>query len=185
MFILIRFTIVVFSCTGYWIVSSSGIRMLGMLERLLTPPSEPVCLDLDLPMNLDPSWGWGASSRARKSCTAHCFLFSYDASSRISSVIEPCHFLTWLRMSGNLSSLCAPYRNMEPFHGFSICTVSPSPHRIRKQHQQKVVFPKFQNVNRTAFLLGIKHDHQRTKIDLRIKARICKVKQVINYQSHE
>ena len=94
MFILIRFTIVVFSCTGYWIVSSSGIGMLGMLERLLTPPSEPVCLDLDLPMNLDPSWGWGASSRARKSCTAHCFLFSYDASSRISSVIEPCHFLT-------------------------------------------------------------------------------------------
>ena len=34
-------------------------------------------------------------------------------------------------------------------------SVSPSPHRIGKQqqHQQKVVFPKFQNVNRTAFLL--------------------------------
>ena len=37
--------------TGYWIVSNSRIGMVGTLGRLmLTPPSEPACLDPDLPM---------------------------------------------------------------------------------------------------------------------------------------
>ena len=58
----------------HWILDSSGIGMVGMLGRLmLTLPSEPASLDPDL----DQSWGWGTSSRARKSCTVHCTVFSY------------------------------------------------------------------------------------------------------------
>ena len=73
----------------HWILDSSGLGMVEMLNRLmLTPPSEPICLDPDLTMNLDLSWGWGSPSRARKSCTAYCF------HPRFSVLFEPYHFLT-------------------------------------------------------------------------------------------
>ena len=132
---------------------------------MLTPPSEPACLDPDLPMNLDPSWGWRASSRARKSCTTHCFHTRFS----VRNIIEPYHFLTQSRRVISLSVPSAPCRTKETFPGFSLSRhpITASPHQIRKQHQQKVVFPNFQNVKRTAFLREIKHDHQTTNIDLR------------------
>ena len=85
-------------------------------------------------MNLDLSWGWGASSRARKSCTAHSFhpRFSVRVRCLFRDII--CHrtvsLITFsqLRLSDNLSSLCAPYRNKEPFPGFSFSLTIPSPH---------------------------------------------------------
>ena len=72
--------------------------------------------------------------------------------------------------AGNLSQCAlpsAPCRTKETFPGFSLSRhpITASPHQIRKQHQQKVVFPNFQNVKRTAFLREIKHDHQTTNID--------------------
>ena len=88
------------------------------------------CFDLELPMNLDR----GIPSRARKSCTTRWFhpRFSVRVRCLFRDII--CHrtvsLITFsqLRLSDNLSSLCAPYRNKEPFPGFSFCLTIPSPH---------------------------------------------------------
>ena len=128
------------------------------------------CFDLELPMNLDR----GIPSRARKSCTTRWFHPRFSV--RVRCLFRDIIGHRTESLSHNWGCLVT----------YPLCVpLTPSPHSICKQHQWKVLFPKFQNVNRTAFLLGIKHDHQTTKIDWRIKAWICKVKQISNYQSHE
>ena len=140
-------------------MSSSGIGMVGMLGRLmLTLPSEPASLDPDL----DQSWGWGTSSRARKSYTVFIpdFLFRMGFRRNVS--------LSHLIEADNLSQ-CAqcplPDKGNLPW----ILSVSPSHHRIPSPNLQAAPTTNrklyFQNVKRTASLREIKHDHQTTNID--------------------
>ena len=140
------------------------------------------CFDLELPMNLDR----GIPSRARKSCTTRWFHPRFSV--RVRYLFRDIIGHRTESLSHNWGCLvtyplCVPLTGIRN-PSLDSLSLSPSPHRIGKQqqHQQKVVFPKFQNVNRTALILGIKHYHITTKIDWRIKAWICKVS---NYQSHE
>ena len=96
------------------------------------------CFDLELPMNLDR----GIPSRARKSCTTRWFHPRFSV--RVRCLFRDIIGHRTESLSHNWGCLVT----------YPLCVpLTPSPHSICKQHQWKVLFPKFQNVNRTAFLL--------------------------------
>ena len=131
------------------------------------------CFDLELPMNLDR----GIPSRARKSCTTRWFHPRFSV--RVRCLFRDIIGHQTESLSHNWGCLVT----------YPLCVpLTPSPHSICKQSTNgKFYFQNFKTSTEQLFffVLGIKHDHQTTKIYLRIKAWICKVKQISNYQSHE
>ena len=124
----------------HWIVSSSGIGMVGMTDA--DTAHEPACLDPDSGLAYELGSVLGLESFISGKEILYHTLFSYPIfCSEYHRTVSLSHVIE----AGNLSQ-CAQCPLLEKGNLLSLCLASPSPHRIHKQHQQKVVFPKFQNV---------------------------------------